>query len=55
MVNEVADDVSQSRRTAQGVGVIEDLQQRMAHLEALLAVKPGNSGPTGNTPVQPSW
>ena len=40
----------------QSVGVIEDLQQRMAHLEGLLAVKPpGNYGPLRDVPVQASW
>lgn len=38
------------------MGVIEDLQQRMAHLEGLLAVKPpGNYGPLRDVPVQASW
>ncbi|KAJ5713859.1 uncharacterized protein N7483_011040 [Penicillium malachiteum] len=48
---------SECPTTGSKVGIIEDLQQRMAKLENLLAVRPhaGNFGPMRDVPVQESW
>ncbi|KAJ5629126.1 hypothetical protein N7528_002783 [Penicillium herquei] len=48
---------SECPTTGPKVGIIEDLQQRMAKLENLLAVRPhaGNFGPMRDVPIQESW